>query len=117
VVTPATTGTILKGITRATAIEVIESKGIKVNQRDISILEVLERYHSGELVEIFGTGTAALVANVEEIRYDDLTLKFAADKWQLSSAIRDEINAVRFGTLPDVHGWTVPVKDLVSITV
>ena len=117
VVTPATTGTILKGITRATAIEVIESKGMKVNQREISIQEVLERYNAGELVEIFGTGTAALIANVEEIRYDDLTLKMPAENWQLSAAIRDEINGVRYGSIPDKMGWTVPVKDLVSITV
>jgi branched-chain amino acid aminotransferase len=116
VVTPATTGTILKGITRATAIEVIEGKGIPVVQREISIDEVLERYNSGDLVEIFGTGTAALIANVEEIRYDDITLKFPADQWGLSISIRDEVNGVRFGTLPDTKGWTVPVKDIVSIT-
>jgi branched-chain amino acid aminotransferase len=117
VVTPATTGTILKGITRATAIEVIEGKGIPVNQREISIDEVLERYNSGDLVEIFGTGTAALVANVEEILYNDVTLKMSPDAWQLSTAIRDEINGVRYGSIPDTHGWTVPVKDVVSITV
>jgi branched-chain amino acid aminotransferase len=117
VVTPATTGTILKGITRATAIEVIEGKGIPVVQREISIDEVLERYNSGDLIEIFGTGTAALIANVEEILYNDITLKIPASNWGLSVSIRDEVNAVRFGTRPDTKGWTVPVKDIVSITV
>ncbi len=117
VVTPATTGTILKGITRATAIEVLEAKGLKVSQRDLSIDEVLDRYKKGELVEVFGTGTAALVANVEEIRFENLTMKLSTDQWQLSTSIRDEINGVRFGTLPDTKGWTVPVKEVVAQTV
>ncbi len=117
IVTPATTGTILKGITRATAIEVLKAKGLTVNEREISIDEVLERYKSGDLVEVFGTGTAALIANVEEIRYNDLTLKLSASQWQLSTSIRDEINGVRYGTITDKNGWTVPVKDPVFITV
>jgi branched-chain amino acid aminotransferase len=77
----------------------------------------MSRYEKGELIEVFGTGTAALVANVEEIRYDNTTLTFTPDHWSLSLSIRDEINGVRYGTRPDQHGWTVPVKDVISMTV
>lgn len=115
VVTPATSGTILKGITRASAIEIIEDKGIKCSQREISIDEVLEGYKTGELVEVFGTGTAALVANVDEIQYNDTTLKFTNAQWSLSTAIREQINGVRYGTVADDRGWMVPVNDAVLI--
>ncbi len=117
VVTPATTGTILKGITRASAIEIIRGKGLKCTEREISIDEVFEKYNSGELVEVFGTGTAALVANVDEIVYGEAKMIFTPDRWTISTAIRDEINNVRYGVIPDKRGWTVPVKDSVSVTV
>jgi branched-chain amino acid aminotransferase len=117
IVTPATTGTILKGITRASAIDIIRGKGLNLSEREISMDEILEKYNSGELMEVFGTGTAALVANVDEIRYDDIKLAFSPDQWKLSTGIRDEINNVRYGSIPDTRGWTVPVKDVVTVTV
>jgi branched-chain amino acid aminotransferase len=116
IVTPATSGTILKGITRASALEILRGDGHQVNERDISIDEVLTRYQAGELLEVFGTGTAALIANVEEIKYDDTIIRLEPSNWQLSTAIRTEINGMRFGTIADKRGWTVPVKE-VAVTV
>ena len=110
IVTPATTGTILKGITRASAIEILRDKGHTVNERDITIEEVLNRHDRGELIEVFGTGTAALVANVEEIRYEDRVYQLPHE-WDLSNGIKDEINGMRYGTIPDTRGWTVPVHE------
>lgn len=74
IVTPDTSGTILKGITRASALEILRGDGHVVNERELSIDEILTRYQAGDLVEVFGTGTAALVANVEEIKYNDVTI-------------------------------------------
>ena len=116
IVTPDTSGTILKGITRASAIEILRGDGHVVNERELSIDEILTRYQAGDLVEVFGTGTAALVANVEEIKYDDVTITLPSNNWQLSTAIRDEINGMRFGTIADKRGWTVPVKEI-AVTV
>ena len=115
VVTPATNGTILKGITRASAIDIIRSKGIHCSEREISIDEVLDRYQSGDLIEVFGTGTAALVANTDEILYTNETMKFTPDQWSLSTSIRDEINGIRYGVIPDTFGWTVPVIDTIHV--
>jgi branched-chain amino acid aminotransferase len=113
IVTPATTGTILKGVTRASAIEYLKSEGKNVVEREISIDEVVEKYRTGELIEIFGTGTAALIANVEEIKYGEEVIKLDQDQWQLSTGIKQEINGIRFGTRADKFGWTVAVKDVV----
>lgn len=112
IVTPDTSGTILKGITRASALEILRGEGHVVNERELSIDEILTRYQAGDLVEVFGTGTAALVANVEEIKYDDVTITLPNNNWQISTSIRDEINGMRFGTIADKRGWTVPVKEV-----
>ncbi len=114
IVTPATTGTILKGITRSSAIEILRSNGHTVNEREISIEEVLTRHDKGELIEVFGTGTAALIANVEEIAYDDRVYQLPHN-WDISTSIRDEINGMRYGTIADKRGWTIPVSDPVQI--
>ncbi len=115
VVTPATTGTILKGITRDSALEILRTNGHNVSEREISIDEVLQKYHAGELVEVFGTGTAALIASVEEIQYDHEIIKLSPDHWDLSNSIRDEINGMRYGTIEDKRGWTIPVKENVTV--
>ena len=112
VVTPSTTGAILKGITRMSAIEIMREKGLTVNERELSIDEVVRRYEAGELVEVFGTGTAALVANVEEVKYGDTYLRFESKNWELSISIRDEINQLRYGIIEDKRGWTVPAKGI-----
>lgn len=112
IVTPATSGTILKGITRASTLEILRGNGHTVNERDLSIDEVLRRYQAGELIEVFGTGTAALIANVEEIKYDNHTIRLDSSNWELSTSIKNEINGMRFGTIEDKRGWTVPVKEI-----
>ena len=112
IVTPATSGTILKGITRASTLEILRGNGHIVNERDLSIDEVLSRHQAGELIEVFGTGTAALIANVEEIKYDQHTIRLDSSNWALSTSIKDEINGMRFGTIEDKRGWTVPVKEI-----
>ena len=112
IVTPATSGTILKGITRASTLEILRGNGHTVNERDLSIDEVLSRYQAGELIEVFGTGTAALIANVEEIKYYNHFIRLDSSNWALSTSIKDEINGMRFGTIEDKRGWTVPVKEV-----
>ncbi len=114
IVTPATTGAILKGITRASAIEILNSSGRPVSERELSIDEIMERHQSGNLIEVFGTGTAALIANVDEIRYMDTDLRLDLTNTELSTSIRKEINGMRYGTVADTRGWTVPVKEVVE---
>ena len=111
IVTPSTSGAILKGITRASVIDYLRHLGKTVVERDLGIDEVHRRYKAGELIEVFGTGTAALVANIDEILYVDQTMRFDMDKATLSNSIREEINAVRYGTAEDELGWMVPVRE------
>jgi len=107
VITPATTGTILKGITRKTIIEILKGKGYKVSERQISIDEVVEASKNGSLKEVFGTGTAAVIAVVEEIKYRDTIMKLNPDDYVVAKLAKGTINGLRNKTIEDTYGWVV----------
>lgn len=114
VITPSTTGSILKGITRSSAIDILKSKNIEVEQRNISINEIIEAHKAGELKEVFGTGTAAVVAKVSKIgfRGDDYEL---TGPTEIGDYIKGTINGLRLGTVEDQWGWTVPARSLENL--
>lgn len=106
VITPATDeGTILEGITRDSVIALIQEKGIEVEERHIAIDEVVEGYRQGGLVEIFGTGTAATIAQFGRLGYKGEDFAFGEDRWSLSNYIREEITAIRTLAKEDRFGW------------
>jgi len=109
-VTPETDGAILKGITRMTMIEILRDKGYKVTERKISIDEVVEAHKSGKLTEVFGTGTAAVVAEVSKVAYGDVVMELPQDIDKVGRIIKAEINGLRNGTIEDTRGWIVEVN-------
>src|SRR5690606_31024226 len=64
VVTPALEGSILPGVTRASVIELLRDRGMKVTERPLRLTEVVEAHARGELREAFGTGTAAVISPI-----------------------------------------------------
>jgi len=109
VVTPATTGTILKGITRDTFIQVLRDEGYKVEERLLTIDEVEEAHRDGKLSEVFGAGTAAVVAKVSEIKHMDNVMKIDTEAFKVAPLLFDRIDALRNGVADDIHGWRHPV--------
>lgn len=111
VITPETTGTILKGITRKCIIAILKKKGYSVEERLISIDEVCEAYDKGELKEVFGAGTAAVVAKVDKIKYKEKVMDLKLSDNGVADLAKSTINGMRVGTIEDEFGWIVPVKD------
>lgn len=111
VVTPATTGAILKGITRSNFLEILKRKGIKAESRDIYIDEIVEAHKTGQLKECFGAGTAAVVSHVAELTHDGylMTLPPMAER-KIGNMLKAEIDGLRDGTIADSYGWIEPVK-------
>ncbi len=109
VVTPSTDGAILKGITRNSLVHILKEKGYKVEERPISINEVMIGAKRGELTEVFGSGTAAVVANVKGIGYKGEMANFDIDSYKVAPLLKDAINGIRSGRLEDKHNWTVKV--------
>lgn len=111
VITPQLTGAVLKGTTRTYFIDILKEKNIAVEVRDIFIDEVVDAYKKGQLVEAFGSGTAAVVSHIAEITHGDLVMTLPAEKRTISKMLFDEINGLRAGRIADKRGWLIPVTE------
>ena len=110
IVTPALVGSILGGITRMSIIELLRSKGYTVNERRITIDELMEKYEKGELLEAFGTGTAAVISPIGELKYGDKVMTVNNGKiGEVSQMLYDTLTGIQWGKIPDTMGWTVTV--------
>lgn len=110
VVTPALNGSILSGITRMSAIELLKEWGIPVSERRISIQEVADAYDRGELEECFGTGTAAIISPVGELCWEDKVMHINNNQiGEVTQKIFDAITNIQTGKEEDKLGWVVVV--------
>ncbi len=99
------TGTILAGVTRDSVIAMLKEKGIEVEERRITIDEIIEAHKSGELKEVFGTGTAATISLIKELRYKDYVMEFDINSWKITQDIKTSLNDIRYGRAKDTFGW------------
>lgn len=110
VVTPMLNGSILSGITRMSTIELLKKWGVPVSERRISIEEVYEAYRSGKLEECFGTGTAAIISPVGELRWGDKVMEVNNNQiGEVTQRIFDTITGIQTGTMDDELNWVVCV--------
>ena len=110
VVTPALQGSILPGITRMSTIEMLKSWGVKVTERAISIDELAQAYEEGKLTEAFGTGTAAVISPIGELKWGDVKMSINDGKiGALSQKLYDTLTGIQFGKIEDTFGWTLKV--------
>lgn len=111
VVTPELNGSILDGITRKSVIELLKSWDIPVTERVISIDEVSRAYDAGALKEAFGTGTAAIVSPIGELKYQDKVMTLNGGKnGDLTRRIYDEITGIQRCDIEDPFCWVYKVK-------
>ena len=111
VVTPALTGSILPGITRKSCIQVLRDKGVKVEERRLSVDELGAACEQGRLREAFGCGTAAVVSPIGELRYKDQTYRIHDGKiGELTQMLYDTLTGIQWGKLPDPYGWILPIE-------
>lgn len=105
-VTPALNGSILPGITRRTVLELAKRLGIESEEREIAIDELISMVKSGQVSEVFGAGTAAVISPVGELRYKDDVMTFNDGKiGPLSQKFYDIITGVQYGIRTDEYGW------------
>ena len=102
-------GTILDGVTRDSAIVILKELGFTVEERPLSIDEIVEAYKADNLYEIFGTGTAATISMIKELRYKDFTMHFDVDKWKTAPELKTRLSAIREGRAFDKYEWMYKV--------
>lgn len=111
VVTPELNGSILPGVTRDSAIQLCKMWGIPVEERKISVDEVVKTAESGEMEECFGTGTAAVVSPVGELRFEKEKMPISNNQiGELTQRIYDTITGIQLGRIKGPEGWSVEVK-------
>lgn len=112
IVTPMLNGSILPGITRKSAIELLKSWGYKVTERRISIQELEEAYKNGQFKEAFGTGTAAVVSPIGELKYNGVVMSLNNNEiGAISQKLYDSLTGIQWGKTKDSFGWSVKVCD------
>ena len=108
IITPALQGSILPGITRKSCIEILKSWGYTVSERKLSIDEVAEAASNGSLKEMFGTGTAAVVSPVGELKYNEDSIIIGDHKiGEITQRLYDALTAIQTGKADDEFGWIV----------
>jgi len=107
-VTPMLTGSILPGITRDSVIALAKSWGMKCTERKISINEVVESSKDGKLQEIFGSGTAAVISPVGELKYEDKVLIIGnGSVGPVANKMFNAITDIQYGKIKDTMNWTM----------
>lgn len=104
IVTPEV-GTILPGITRSSIIELAGKLGLDVEERRISFDEWRDGVASGEIVEVFACGTAAVVTPVGTLKYDGGEIPGRSEPGEITMAIRKALVDIQFGRADDAFGW------------
>jgi branched-chain amino acid aminotransferase len=108
-ITPALDkGNILAGVTRNTVLQLAKEFGMKITEREISIDEVAEAHKNGQLREVFGTGTAAVISPVGMLQFNDKEMIINNNKiGKYAQKFYDTITGIQYGEIEDKHNWNV----------
>lgn len=105
-VTAPTGDTILDGVTRKSVIQIAKDWGIDVQERQLSVKELVSGIADGSVTEAFGAGTAAVIAPIQIIGFEGKDYQLPDKKESdFSSKVFTEINQIRLGEIEDTRGW------------
>lgn len=103
--------TILASITRDSVLRLLEKEGSAIQERPISIDEVIQAHKDGSLEEVFGVGTAAVVSPIGLLNYKGKDYEIANGKTgPVAKGMFEELMGIQYGTRPDPFNWTRQVK-------
>jgi branched-chain amino acid aminotransferase len=103
-------GSILPGVVRDSVLTLLGDWALPVEERRITIDEVVAAFRDGELEEVFGAGTAAVICPVASIGFRGEVFQVAnTPPGELTLRLYDELTSIQYGKLPDRHGWNVAV--------
>jgi len=106
IVTSPLQGTVLDGITRRSVLTLCEEMGLEIEERALTVDEVIDGVENGRLTEAFGTGTAVVISPVAQFTYKDRTVKLNGGKTgNLTQKLYDTLTGIQYGRIADTHGW------------
>ena len=108
--TPKTSTTILKGITRDSLITIARDTGYQVSEQDVYVKDIVEGIKDGSVTEVFGAGTAVVVSPFSGIGFEDEDITLPEINGQsISSILKLKLDGIRKGKIEDTHGWVYKV--------
>ncbi len=96
---------ILEGITRDSILQLAADAGHRVERRRIAIDEWKDGVASGDIVEAFACGTAAVVAPIAQLLGDGVEITMPEGTGALTASLRQQLVDIQYGRIPDPHGW------------
>lgn len=111
IITAPLAGSVLPGVTRDSIIHILKDWGYEVEERDLSIDELMEAGRNGKLTEAFGTGTAAVISPVGKLCYKGEEVVIHHFKTgELTQKLYDTLTGIQWGDLEDKYHWTKVIK-------
>lgn len=102
--------TILKGITKRSVLEIAQDWGYKVEERAVTVDEIISAINNGTLQDAFGAGTAATIAPISHIGFDGTTYELpAVDTREFSNKVKDYVTKYKLGQVEDKFDWIMKV--------
>jgi branched-chain amino acid aminotransferase len=110
--TPPLDGTILPGVTRDSALRLLEEAGMRAEERPIALDEIVAASREGKLEEVFGTGTAASISPVDSLGVNGERIRVGDGKvGPVSAMLLKRLTDLQYGRAEDVFGWTLLVDE------
>ena len=110
IITPKLSDSILGGITRDSIITIAKQKGILVEERRISVSEIIEKYNNGSIKEAFGVGTAVTLNPIDSITFKDKVINIKVlEQDSFATILKKELLNIQYGKIEDINGWTFKV--------
>jgi branched-chain amino acid aminotransferase len=108
IITPKSSDTILAGITRRSVVDIAKDWGYKVEERQVTVAEVIEAIKNNTLIEAFGAGTAATIAQINLIHFEGVDYKLSdPDTREFSNKVLNYLNDYKAGKVEDKFNWLV----------
>ncbi len=102
--------TILRGVTKRSVVEIAKSWGVEVEERKITVEEIVEGLRNGKVTDAFGAGTAATIAHIAKIGFRDEIFELpAVETREISNKIKDYLNDLKTGRIADEFNWCLKV--------
>lgn len=109
-ITPSLSDSILGGITRDSILKLALDRGIEVEERNVTVDEILEASRNGRLQEAFGTGTAVAVVAVKSITLGDERMNIPTQENPISMQLKKQIQDLQYGRTEDIFNWTTKIS-------
>lgn len=110
-ITAPTSDRILDGVTRKSVLKLAERAGIDTEVRRLTVSELVEAAKKGEVKEIFGSGTAAVISPVSAFGYDNEVFELEKQEDSFATRFKKELMDIQYNQAEDPFGWRVKVED------